>query len=160
MPTLKLVPGGLSLVLTAVTTPAGDAVDLYDDPAMVVTTVSPPVTGNEITLPLAFSTDTTLYGHDGPVVLTITQANGRAVYSDQVDLSSGNGTSVTTVAPVLDLAQVAAEVIAPGFPAYATASRPDPTAVPAGSAIFDTDLKAPLWSDGTAWLLATGLAPA
>lgn len=153
MGTLKIVPGGLSLVLTAVKTPGGADVMLYNAATMISPT-------DEITLPLAVTADTTLYGHDGPVVLTITQANGRAAFSGQVDLSSGTGINVTTVAPVLSLPQAVTDLVNPGFPTYATASRPDPTHVPAGSAIFDTDLKAPLWSDGTAWLLATGLAPA
>ena len=40
----------------------------------------------------------------------------------------------------------------------AAATRPDPTTVPAGTQIYDTTLKKPLWSDGTAWHDATGTA--
>jgi hypothetical protein len=115
MGTLTIVPGGLSLILTAVTTPAGDNVDLYDDPAMVISDPDAdpgPIVGDEITLPLAVTTDTTLYGHDGPLALTITHADGTTLFAGQVVLSSGIGSEVTTVAPAATLVQVAADVYA------------------------------------------------
>lgn len=42
--------------------------------------------------------------------------------------------------------------------AYATAMRPDPATFPAGTMIYDTDLTKPLWSDGTIWRDAAGVA--
>lgn len=41
--------------------------------------------------------------------------------------------------------------------AVATADRPDPTTLPAGSQIYDTDLSLPIWTDGTAWNNALGV---
>lgn len=40
--------------------------------------------------------------------------------------------------------------------ARATADRPDPTLIGAGYMIFDSDLGKPIWSNGTAWVDATG----
>lgn len=40
--------------------------------------------------------------------------------------------------------------------AYATASRPSATTLGVGAQLFDTTLKKPIWSTGTAWVDATG----
>lgn len=42
--------------------------------------------------------------------------------------------------------------------AYPTLERPDPSTVPAGWMIWDTDLLMPLWTDQTNWYDATGAA--
>lgn len=47
-------------------------------------------------------------------------------------------------------------VNAPKLPPYASGGRPSATNLGAGSMIYDTTLKKPLWSNGTAWTDATG----
>jgi hypothetical protein len=39
---------------------------------------------------------------------------------------------------------------------YTTVTRPDPSSVEAGTAVFDTTLNQPVWSDGANWRLADG----
>ena len=43
--------------------------------------------------------------------------------------------------------------------ATTTAGRPAPSSVDVGYQIFDTDLGQPLWSNGAAWVTATGTDP-
>jgi hypothetical protein len=144
---LVIAANGQALSLASAKNALGTDVTLYSDATLQ--------TG--VTLPLAFRADTTLYAPDGPVTLVIKRYNGGALWTGVVLLQ---GAVACTLSPVPTAAQVAADVASPGFPAYATAARPDPATVAAGSAIFDTDLSKPLWSNGTSWLLATGLAPA
>ncbi len=115
MGVLILKANGQSLSLADVTNAAGDTVTVFDDPAMVVSDAEaePPVVGDEVTLPLAFSTDQTLYLADGPVDVTIEQADGSVLLSERVLISSGIG-SVPTLEPIPTTTQIAADVSALG----------------------------------------------
>jgi hypothetical protein len=42
------------------------------------------------------------------------------------------------------------------LPAYSTANRPSASTVGVGSAIYDTTLSKPIWSNGTVWKDAAG----
>ncbi len=41
--------------------------------------------------------------------------------------------------------------------AFSQAARPDPSSVPVGTVIFNTDDNAPNWSDGTVWRNSAGV---
>ena len=64
----------------------------------------------------------------------------------------GQLAEILTRLSILETARQAART-----PAYATADRPAAASVPVGTPIFDTTLGRPLWSNGTAWVSATGV---
>ncbi len=111
MGVLLINAGGQSLVLVSAKNIADSDVVVYDDIAMVDSDAEadPPVVGDEVSLPLSFSTDQELYLRDGPVALVVTQADGTTLFSDVVQIGSGTG-MVTTLSPQVTLAQVAADV--------------------------------------------------
>src|SRR6476646_9060645 len=62
-----------------------------------------------VTLPLAFSSDATLWASDGPVTLTVTQQGGSASFQQEVHVRSGTGV-IATMSPLVSREQLAADI--------------------------------------------------
>lgn len=75
-------------------------------------------------------------------------------------LQWGSGTAAADVTLARLTAAVIGTAAGQGFRAGTTTTtgRPTPASMGAGTQLFDTDLKKPIWSDGTAWRDASGTA--
>lgn len=114
---------------------------------------------------IVFNEAVDIYG-SGTSVRTGGSVYASAGTSNQViigGVSGGGGFAIGSSSDVL-LRRVFANVLALGADdgfrtgTFTTAGRPSAPAFGAGTMIYDTDLKKPLWSDGTVWRDAAGTA--
>ena len=125
MGALRVLVQGQTLILTAATNASGVAPTLYSDAGL----------SSGVTLPLTMSADTTLYGRDGLLNLTVTHPDGTVVFTGSVQL----GSNLQTIAPVPTVAQLAAvasKVPASISSAVATQATADQSTYATGLASF------------------------
>lgn len=168
--TVTATPGVYNLTLTVVAdtgtylfpdTPGSlEVIDYSDDMARYVRLHSD--TEQAATGPISFSVE------DSPISSHLSLAsNGVVAFESQTASGTStfvaSGSSLTLVCSDFSAHQASIAVAFDGVAVngillisnVATADRPDPTDL-AGAQLFDTDLGIPIWSNGTAWVNASG----